>query len=38
MVYSAGPVEGNINCLKLIKRSGYGRAWFDLLRIRVLAA
>lgn len=35
--YSTGPVEGNINRLKLIKRSGYGRAGFDLLRIRVLA-
>ena len=36
--YSTGPVEGNINRLKLIKRSGYGRAGFDLLRLRVLAA
>jgi transposase len=36
--YSTGPVEGNINRLKLIKRSGYGRASFNLLRIRVLAA
>jgi transposase len=34
--YSTGPVEGNINRLKLIKRSGYGRASFDLLRLRVL--
>ena len=34
--YSTGPVEGNINRLKLIKRSGYGRAGFDLLRLRVL--
>jgi transposase len=34
---STGPVEGNINRLKLIKRSGYGRAGFDLLRLRVLA-
>jgi transposase len=34
--YSTGPVEGNINRLKLIKRSGYGRARFDLLRLRVL--
>jgi transposase len=34
--YSTGPVEGNINRLKLIKRSGYGRAAFDLLRLRVL--
>jgi len=35
--YSTGPVEGTINRLKLIKRSGYGRAGFDLLRLRVLA-
>ena len=35
--YSSGPVEGNITRLKLIKRSGYGRASFDLLRLRVLA-
>ena len=34
--YSSGPVEGNINRLKLIKRSSYGRAGFDLLRLRVL--
>ena len=36
--YSTGPVEGHINRLKLIKRSMYGRANFDLLRQRVLAA
>jgi transposase len=36
--WSSGPVEGNINRLKLIKRQGYGRAKFDLLRLRVLAA
>jgi len=35
--YSTGPVEGNINRLKFIKRSMYGRANFDLLRHRVLA-
>jgi hypothetical protein len=35
--YSAGPVEGNINRLKFIKSSMYGRANFDLLRHRVLA-
>jgi transposase len=35
--YSPEPVESNINRLKLIKRSGYGRASFDLLRLRVLA-
>jgi transposase len=36
--YSNGPVEGQITRLKLIKRSMYGRANFDLLRARVLAA
>src|SRR6266699_5094651 len=34
--WSTGPVEGQINRLKLIKRSMYGRAEFDLLRLRVL--
>jgi transposase len=34
--YSNGLVEGHINRLKLIKRSMYGRANFDLLRQRVL--
>lgn len=36
-VYSNGPVEGYINRLKTIKRSIYGRAHHDLLRLRVLA-
>jgi transposase len=36
--WSQGPVEGAVNRLKLIKRSMYGRAKFDLLRIRVLSA
>jgi transposase len=36
--WSTGPVEGHINRLKLIKRDMYGRAGFDLLRSRVLAA
>jgi transposase len=36
--WSNGQVEGQINRLKLIKRSMYGRANFDLLRQRVLAA
>lgn len=36
--WSNGPVEGNIHRLKLIKRSMYGRASFDLLRLRVLAS
>ncbi|HEX4204911.1 MAG TPA: transposase [Ktedonobacteraceae bacterium] len=36
--WSQGPVEGAVNRLKLMKRSMYGRAKFDLLRIRVLCA
>ena len=36
--WSTGPVEGQINRLKLLKRTMYGRAKFDLLRCRVLAA
>ena len=36
--WSNGPVEGLITKAKLIMRRGYGRAKFDLLRIRVLAA
>jgi transposase len=35
--WSSGPVEGQINKLKLVKRQMYGRANFDLLRQRVLA-
>jgi transposase len=34
--WSTGPLEGNINRLKLMKRSMYGRANFDLLKRRVL--
>jgi transposase len=37
-LYSNGQVEGQINTLKLIKRQGYGRAGFPLLRQRVLHA
>ena len=33
-----GVVEGKVNKLKLIKRMGYGRAEFPLLRQRVLHA
>lgn len=36
--WSNGPVEGEITQIKLIKRQMYGRASFDLLRKRVLAA
>jgi transposase len=35
--YSNGLLEGHVNRLKLIKRSMYGRARFDLLRLRVLS-
>lgn len=34
--WSNGQVEGQVNRLKLIKRQMYGRAKFDLLRLRVL--
>jgi transposase len=34
--WNNGVVEGNVNRLKLLKRSMYGRANFDLLRLRVL--
>ena len=36
LAWSNGPTEGHVNHLKLIKRSMYGRAKFDLLRQRVL--
>jgi transposase len=36
--WSNGPVEGQVNRLKMIKRQMYGRAGFTLLRARVLAA
>ncbi len=36
--WSNGPVEGFVHKLKLLKRQGYGRAGFDLLRARVLVA
>ena len=32
---SNGPVQGQVNRLKVIKRTMYGRAGFDLLRVRV---
>ncbi len=35
---SNGMVEGKVNKLKLVKRMGYGRAGFPLLRQRVLHA
>ncbi len=36
--WSNGPVEGFVHKLKLLKRQGYGRAGFDLLRARMLSA
>ena len=36
--WSNGPVEGHVNRLKLLKRQGYGRAGFALLRERVRRA
>ena len=36
--WSNGPVEGQITRLKLLKRQGYGRTGFALLRQRVLQA
>jgi transposase len=38
LAWSNGPVEGQITRLKLLKRQGYGRAGFALLRQRVLQA
>jgi transposase len=37
MPLSNARAEGHVNRIKLIKRKMYGRANFDLLRIRVLA-
>ena len=36
--WSTSPVEGQINRVKTLKRTMYGRAKLDLLRARVLAA
>jgi transposase len=36
--WSNGCVEGLVHKLKLLKRQGYGRAGFELLRARMLAA
>ncbi|QRE78299.1 transposase [Methylobacterium aquaticum] len=35
--WSTSPVEGQINRVKTLKRTMYGRAKLDLLRARVLA-
>jgi transposase len=34
--WSNGPIEGQINRLKTIKRQMYGRAGFELLKARVM--
>ena len=36
--WTTSPVEGQVNRIKAIKRSMYGRAGFNLLRARVLHA
>ncbi|MED7947407.1 transposase [Streptomyces sp. BE303] len=36
--YSSGAVEGHNNKIKMLKRQMFGRAGFDLLRLRVLHA
>jgi transposase len=36
--HSSGPVEGQVNRIKMLKRQIYGRANHDLLRKRVLLA
>ncbi len=36
--WSTSPVEGQVNRLKMLKRTMYGRAGFQLLRARVLNA
>ena len=36
--WSNGPVEGFVHKLKLLKRQGYGRAGFELLRRWMLCA
>jgi hypothetical protein len=36
--HSSGPVERNVNRIKMIARQTYGRAGFDLLRKRVMLA
>ena len=35
--HSSGAVEGNVTRIKRLKRDGYGRANFDLLRTQILA-
>lgn len=34
--WNSGPVEGNVNRIKMLKRQMFGRANLDLLRVRIL--
>ena len=36
--HNSGAVEGNVTRVKRLKRDGYGRAKFDLLRVQILLA
>ena len=36
--WTTSPVEGRIGRIEMIKRTMYGRAGFELLRVRVLHA
>ena len=36
--WTTSPVEGQISRIKMLKRTMYGRAGFELLRARVLSA
>ena len=36
MLWNSGPVEGNVNRIKTLKRQMYGGASFSLLRKRIL--
>lgn len=36
--WNSGRIEGNVNRIQRIKRDGYGRAGFDLLRLQILHA
>ena len=38
LLWATSPAEGQINRLKMLKRTMYGRAGFPLLRARVLHA
>lgn len=36
LLWSNGPMKGNVNKIKTLKRQMYGRAGFDLLKRRLL--